>query len=177
MTPSPLSEWENFYVIVGSAAAGLTGLTFVVISITAEAQRQIVAGVRAFVTPTIVHFTVVLVLAAFLSAPHQGPLTLSVGFSSGGALGLLYVGSIVRGMHSVRQHYVPVAEDWVWHALVPGLAYACLLTMGLLVGRDLAGSLYGAAATSVALLLAGIHNAWDVAVWNSTHRAGRPRQD
>jgi len=30
MPKSPLAEWDNFYVIVGSAAAGLTGLTFVV---------------------------------------------------------------------------------------------------------------------------------------------------
>ena len=174
MAASPLADWENFYVIVGSAAGGLTGLTFVVISITAEAQRQIAAGVRAFVTPTIVHFSVVLALAAFLSAPHQSALTVGIGFMLGGALGVLYVGSIVRGMHTLRERYQPVGEDWAWNALVPGLAYACLLGMGIVAHHDLAASLYGAAATALALLFAGIHNAWDVAVWNSAQRGAGP---
>jgi len=32
MTESLLAEWDNFYVITGSASAGLAGLTFVVIA-------------------------------------------------------------------------------------------------------------------------------------------------
>ena len=38
---SPLTGWENFYVILGSAAAGLMGLTFVVIVLIAETGRSI----------------------------------------------------------------------------------------------------------------------------------------
>ena len=30
---SPLATWQNFYVIIGSAAATLTGLMFVVITL------------------------------------------------------------------------------------------------------------------------------------------------
>ena len=33
---SPLTAWENFYVIVGSSAGALTGLQFVVIVLGAE---------------------------------------------------------------------------------------------------------------------------------------------
>ena len=39
MAPSLLADWANFYVITGSAAAGLTGLTFVVIALASDAQR------------------------------------------------------------------------------------------------------------------------------------------
>lgn len=176
MTASPLTDWENFYVIVGPAAGGLTGLTFVVISLTAEAQRAIAVGVRAFVTPTIVHFTAVLTLAAFLSAPHQTALTVSIGFVSGGVRGLLYIAGVARGMLSLRKHCVPVGEDWLWNVLIPALAYGSLLAMGLIARRELAASLYGTACSALALLFAGIHNAWDVAVWNSIHRCGGPRQ-
>jgi hypothetical protein len=35
MDSSPLAGWDNFYVIAGSSAAGLTGLTFIVISLAA----------------------------------------------------------------------------------------------------------------------------------------------
>ena len=35
---SPLTQWESFYVIVGSSAGALTGLQFVVIALIAEAE-------------------------------------------------------------------------------------------------------------------------------------------
>src|SRR2546422_6384345 len=34
--PTPFSAWENFYVIIGSSAAALTGLQFVVVVLGAE---------------------------------------------------------------------------------------------------------------------------------------------
>jgi hypothetical protein len=79
MTTALLAEWDNFYVITGSSAAGLTGLTFVVIALSADAKRVNVSGLRTYVTPTIVHFGAVLALAAYLSMPHQGALSLSSG--------------------------------------------------------------------------------------------------
>src|SRR5919201_266926 len=39
-TVSPFAEWESFYVIVGSSAAALTGLQFVVIALVARRARQ-----------------------------------------------------------------------------------------------------------------------------------------
>jgi hypothetical protein len=120
MTTSLLAEWDNFYVITGSSAAGLTGLTFVVIALSADAKRVNETGLRAFVTPTIVHFGAVLALAAYLSMPHQTVLSLSLGLGAAGAAGILYVAVI--------------------------------------------------AAVSVLLMFIGIHNAWDVAVWNSVRK-------
>jgi hypothetical protein len=35
-----LAAWESFYVIVGSSAAALTGLQFVVMALLAESQRR-----------------------------------------------------------------------------------------------------------------------------------------
>src|SRR5438046_1395489 len=77
MDASPLAGWENFYVIIGSSAGGLTGLTFVVIALIRDAARVHPAGLHAFVTPTIVHFGAALALAAYLSMPHQTVPTLS----------------------------------------------------------------------------------------------------
>ena len=37
-TLPPLTEWESFYVILGSSAAALTGLMFVVIALGSEAR-------------------------------------------------------------------------------------------------------------------------------------------
>ena len=73
MDGAPLAGWDNFYVIVGSTAGGLTGLTFVVIALIRDSAQGVrPTGLGAFVTPTIVHFCGVLALAAFMSMPHQG---------------------------------------------------------------------------------------------------------
>ena len=65
-----LAEWDSFYVIVGSAAGGLIGLQFVVLTLIAAKPppRAEEAG-AAFATPTIVHFGTVLFLSAALRAP------------------------------------------------------------------------------------------------------------
>src|SRR6185437_9147750 len=71
MDASPLSGWENFYVIVGSSAGALIGLQFVVITLIADLPigRGAEQGAEAFATPTIVHFGTVLLLSAILNAP------------------------------------------------------------------------------------------------------------
>src|SRR5512136_3508402 len=101
MTQSVLADWGNFYVITGSAAAGLTGLTFVVIALASDAKRASEAGLRAYVTPTIVHFGAVLAASAFVTVPGQGAVSLSVGFGILGAAGLSYVGVVAHQMRRV----------------------------------------------------------------------------
>jgi len=62
---SELAQWSSFYVIVGSSAGALIGLQFVVLTLVAQrpSLRAPEAG-AAFATPSVVHFGVVLLLAA-----------------------------------------------------------------------------------------------------------------
>ena len=170
MALSVLDAWTNFYVITGSAGAGLTGLTFVVIALASDNQRASAVGLRAFVTPTIIHFGAVLALAAFLSMPHLSVTILSIGFGAGGIAGLIYVGSIARQVRRVAKSYVPVLEDWLGHAILPALAYGALFAMAFTIAHWPEQSLYVVAAVSLLLLFVGIHNCWDVAVWNTTKK-------
>jgi hypothetical protein len=167
MEDSPLAGWDNFYVIVGSAAAGLTGLTFVVIALVRDARRVQPNGLRAYVTPTIVHFTGVLGLAAFVSMPHQHLLTLSLGFGAGGLAGLSYTALIARGISSQRG-YEPVWEDWIWHVIAPCVSYGCLTGAAFTIWHWPRLSLYPVALAALLVLIAGIHNSWDIAVWMTT---------
>ena len=68
------SEWESFYVIVGSSAGALIGLQFVVITLMADTPtvRDMKRASSAFSTPNIVHFGAVLLLSAFVAAPWRG---------------------------------------------------------------------------------------------------------
>ncbi len=170
---SLLAGWEDFYVIVGSSAGGLTGLTFVVIALAADANRVRLGGLRAFVTPIVVHFGVVLALAAFLSMPHQSILALSAGFTAIAAFGLIWSIVIVVNMPKHGSEYLPVAEDWVWNVILPGLVYVLMLAMAYQVWHQVAFALYGMAVAALALLFIGIHNAWDIAVWMTLARSQR----
>ena len=165
MDQSLLAGWENFYVIVGSSAAGLTGITFVVIALVRDARRVQPTGLRGFVTPTIVHFGGVLALAAFLSMPHPQLLTLSVGFGAGGAAGIIYGLFIAHYIGGIASEYVAVREDWIFNVIVPTLAYLALLGMAFLLWERAQLALYGVALISLILLFVGIRNAWDIAVW------------
>src|SRR5256885_15057167 len=60
---TPFNAWESFYVIIGSSAAALTGLQFVVVVLGAEA-RSLGPEVGAFGTPTVVHLCAVLLMSA-----------------------------------------------------------------------------------------------------------------
>src|SRR5881296_2584001 len=94
---SPLSPWESFYVIVGSSAAALTGLQFVVMALVSSTQRR--AGnneVSTFSTPTIVHFTAALLIAAILSAPWRALWQPAIALGISGLLGLAYALDVTR---------------------------------------------------------------------------------
>ena len=176
MDATPLAGWDNFYVILGSSAGGLTGLTFVVIALLRESGQAVrPTGVGAFVTPTIVHFCGVLALAAFMSMPHQSAGTLSAGLALGGLAGVAYGCLVGVNMYRIglgATRYAPVREDWIWNVIVPTLGYAALVLMAALIReRLMREALYGVAVLALALLFIGIRNAWDLVVWISVSKA------
>jgi RsiW-degrading membrane proteinase PrsW (M82 family) len=160
---SPLEGWDNFYVILGSAAAALLGITFVVITLIAE-RRANPAGMSGYISPTVVHFGTVLGLSCFVSVPHQNVVGLSLGFGSSATVLLIYTGVITANMRRFAKDYVPVLEDWIWHVILPFVVYCALLAMAFLLWREPRESMYGIAAALLLLLFVGIHNSWDVAV-------------
>lgn len=73
----PLESWQTFYVIVGSAGGALTGIMFVVIALVSGRRTPGARdAARAFSSPTVVHFGVVMGLSAILSMPNHTPATL-----------------------------------------------------------------------------------------------------
>lgn len=175
-----LERWHNYYAIVGSAAAGLTGLQFVVIVLLAQLQA---AGsmlvIRAFGTPTVVHFCAALLLAAIVSAPWPVLHSVALGVGACGVAGVVYTIRVIR--HARRQtRYAPDAEDWVWYAVLPFLSYMTLVGAAILLRRHTAASLFAIAAVSLVLVFIGIHNAWDTVTYVVVQRwqkAERERAD
>src|SRR5712671_1739476 len=92
---SLLTSWESFYVIVGSSAAALTGLQFVVIVLGAEIGMLNPTALRAFGSPTIVHLSAALLISAILSAPWQAASSPAVCLAIFGVAGLGYLGLVL----------------------------------------------------------------------------------
>ena len=153
---------ESFYVITGSAAAALTGLTFVVITVMADLRaRGSGHGVAAFNTPTVVHFCAVLLLAATLSAPWPALDQAAIVIGLIGLAGAVYVLVVSRRL-SRFEDYHPDWEDWTYHACLPLVGYAALVVAAILLARAPIASLFAIATATLLLLFIGIHNAWDV---------------
>jgi len=171
---SPLAAWESFYVIIGSSAAALTGLQFVVIVLGAEVNALADATTtRAFGTPTIVHFCAVLLISAILSAPWAALTSAGVALGICGLVGVMYAVTVVR--HARRQtDYKPVLEDWIWHGALPIIAYVMLLVAVFPLRLHPGPSLFVIGGTAVLLLFIGIHNAWDAVIYIALERRRRP---
>ncbi len=158
-----LSEWATFYQVLGSASAALTGLQFITIALLADmpirGPGEAEAG-DAFATPTIVHFVSALFLALMGAAPWHRLAPAAVLFGFAGLAGLLYTVVVIRRIRSQRT-YQPVLEDWIFHTLLPTLAYAGLIVAAPLVRSHPAVTLIAVACAGPLLLVIGVHNAWD----------------
>jgi hypothetical protein len=159
---SPLNGWENFYVIVGSSAGALIGLQFVVMTLIAGrsvARGEAQAG-DAFSTPSVVHFGVVLLLSALLSAPWDGIGAVAIVWGGVGLSGIAYSVIVGRRMRA-QTVYKPVFEDWLCHVLLPLAAYAILATSAFAARSSARTALFLVGVAALLLLFIGIHNAWD----------------
>lgn len=163
---SSLEAWASFYVIVGSSAAALTGLQFVVMTLTADRVPVPNRGesISAFGTPNVVHFCAALLVASILTVPWSTLAPAGIAIAACGGLGVIYSTIVLK--RALRQRaYRPVFEDWLWHTLLPALAYATLLLGGVSLGRNFAGPLFFIGPAVLLLVYVGIHNAWDTVTY------------
>ena len=156
-----LAKWDSFYVIVGSSAGALIGLQFVVMTLIAERPvlRAGEAG-AAFGTPTIVHFSVVLLLSAVLQAPWQTLAQVAALCGAIGLGGMAYSVIVVR--HVRRQSvYEPDFLDWIYFVVLPLIGYVILVISAFATQPFATDALFGIGAGALLLLFTSIHNAWD----------------
>jgi hypothetical protein len=166
-----LAAWLNFYIIVGSSGAALTGLMFVVVTLIADlGESQASSGtLGAFGTPTIVHFCAALIVSAVLSAPWRAATSVAIAVGACGVVGLAYALNVIK--RARRQSiYRPVFEDWLWHTVLPVGAYATIAIAAVVLRRAPAPSLFAIGGAVLGLVLIGIHNAWDTLTYLAVAR-------
>jgi hypothetical protein len=164
---TPLTAWQNFYVIAGSSAGALIGLQFVTLSLIRDllATQTDFSGGHAFATPTVVHFSAVLGLSGLLCAPWDEVCVAAVLWGLVGGAGLLYTCIVIRRMRK-QSAYQPEFEDWLFHVFVPFTAYATPAVSAWAAPSHAHEALFGVAASALLLLFTGIHNTWDAVTYH-----------
>lgn len=159
----PLGAWSNLYLLTSAAAATLVGLLFVVITLAAERRPASDAKrIHIYLTPPVVYFAAVLLLAGALTFPTQSRLTAALCCCAGGAVGALYALSLLRA--PLRERFLARADAW-HYALLPAGAFGLLVGGGALIyASDPGAGLTTAGVAMLALLALGLRNSWAIAV-------------
>jgi hypothetical protein len=164
-----LAPWANFYMMTGSAAAALTGLMFVVITLIFGETRLTPTpeGIGTFSTPTVLHFCNALFVSAILVAPWHTIVIVAPLIGVLGLVGMAYICRLLIRQRSLTT-YKPDLEDWTWFTAAPFVAYAAIMCGGIGLHLMPSKALFVVGGAVVLLIFIGIRNSWDVVTFMAT---------
>jgi hypothetical protein len=171
----PLAEvvrpWHDFFALVGTASATLIGLLFVAASVGSgffSLERQF--AFRSFLSPTVVHFTCVLVACLIAISPLQSRMLFGDLIGADGLFGVVYAGVVWRRMVHHGISATIDLEDRIYYAALPAVGYTIMVAAGVaFIMRMELGCDVLAAAMGL-LTLVGIRNAWDITAFTAVRR-------
>jgi hypothetical protein len=167
------ATWQNFYLLVGGAAATLVGLMFVAVTFGANlVTPETSTTARSFLDPTFAHFVQVLFTACLIEIPTMTPLLLGIGLLGMAALRSVNLVGILRNMREAsRRHRDVEWSDWVSGGIVPALVYLTVATSGVafILGSSVAFTILVIA--TIVILMNGILGAWELMVWMAVARS------
>jgi hypothetical protein len=166
-------DWSDFYLLVGSAAAVLIGLVFIVVTLMRDRPRSsVLNGSRLYMGPVVLHMSFVLVLSGAALAPGIDAHPFAA------IVWIVALWGFVRALNSSlgifriwKQGGGEVHWSDVWYY---GFLPACLyLAMGVVAGalwKGVAWAPYGIAAVITGLVLLSIRNEYDLVTWLAPKR-------
>jgi hypothetical protein len=158
--------WDNYFLMMGSAGGGLIGLLFVVITLTAGFERdQAARGQALYMTPTMVHFAVVLSISAVAEIPRLSRFGFAGLSALALGLGLLNSARASVGIARPRQGAnAPHWSDLPLYGLVPAALYVLGLGFCVAISEHVEWAAPALATLLLVLLLVAIRNAWDLII-------------
>jgi hypothetical protein len=162
-----LRDWQNFYLLTGTAAATLMGLLFVAASISVgvtSTVRHAAATIRTFVTPILLSYAHVLLISCLAVMPLQNTLILGAVLVAQGSFSILLAAKVLWRMLVLHREEADLGH-WLWHCALPFLAGTLFVAtaLGFLQGQSLA--LAGLAITDLLYLTIGVRNSWTLTIW------------
>ena len=157
-------HWGEFFLLIGSAAAVLIGLIFVVISLMQDRSRSsVLSGSKLYMGPIVLGVSFVMALSAAALTPGLGRNCFAA------ITGTVAVWGLARGlMSSVGIRRLGGQVHWTdfwFYGVAPSALYAALGVAALAFWRDWPDAHYAVAAIITALLLLAIRNEWDLITW------------
>jgi hypothetical protein len=157
-------DWENYYLLIGSAAGALIGLMFVVTTLTAGIDASRVSrGAKVYITPIVFHFSVVLIVSAISAVPKIPLPAAGVLLASCAAIGIVYSAATTARLSRPGSEDPPNWSDKWFYGILPTVAYLGLAGAASAVWLGSGIASYAVGATMLVLLLIGIRNACDLA--------------
>jgi hypothetical protein len=156
-----LLSWQFFFTAVATAAATLTGLLFVSLSL----NRERLKAEKAELTLSIARnsfgdFLLVLMIALVFLVPHESPMGLIVSLLVLGIAG--GVGMISR--EARRYSTVKVSKQdiqWIIHRIgLPSIASLGLIYVSIAIAFGYYQAIFGLVGVIAALLVSACWNAW-----------------
>ena len=168
-----LSGWGNYFFLIGSAAAALIGLMFIVATLTSGREPgQLEQGKKLYTSPILCHLGVVLILSAAAVAPSMLPRWFGWLAILLAAAGMAYGTRIAIGIARAALAENFSGFDIFWYGLAPSLAYGALGMSGVAMVRGYPWSPSALAGSAMALLLVSIHNEWDLVTFLAPRSPG-----
>jgi hypothetical protein len=158
--------WNDFFFMIGSSAAALIGLMFVVVTLTAGRDREEVErGKRLYTSPIVFHLAVVLVLSGVAIIPDVTDILFGI---ISGCLGVLGLAVGLRSAIGIaRRPGAPEAAlfDTFWYGIAPAIIYVALGAAAFATFNEWHWGIAASAADLMALLLVSIHAEWDLVTY------------
>jgi hypothetical protein len=157
-------HWGEFFLLVGSAAAVLIGLIFVVISLMQDRSRSsVLAGSRLYMGPIVLGVSFALALSAAALTPGiERPAFAEIA----GAVALWGLVRAVMSTVGIARLKDQVHWTDVWfYGVIPTALYLGLGAVAVAFWRADWWAHYGLAVAITGLLLLAIRNEWDLITW------------
>ena len=165
--------WQTYYQMTGEAAATLTGLLFIVATLSAARPSSgLSQGLRLFTTPTVFHLASVLVISALAIAPGaegESPCAIMTAWTT---VSLIYVVATAVGLSRLKNptHWT----DFWFYGAAPAVIYLGLTGASAAAWGGVRHAAYLVALCLLALLALTIRNAWDLVTWLAPRRDEAP---
>lgn len=158
--------WETFYLLVGTSAAALVGVMFIVITLAADIEvEQVNRGTTIYQTPTVFHLGAIVGISALVSMPDHLLSAMAVVIIIVSVLGIAYSALTTQRMFETYEFYRATVPDRFFFGVLPG-AFYLLFGIGGIATWLMPGIAAEAVGTAILLLLlVSIRNAWDVATF------------
>ena len=158
--------WETFFLLLGTSAAALVGMMFVVTTLTAEiATERVDRGIIVYQNPIVFHLGAIVVASALAVVPDRLLVVVTVLLLALGLVGIGYSLRTLLRMLEPYEFYESTLADRALYGVVPCLLYALMAggAIAILLESEVAAE--AIAAATLGLLLVSIRNAWDVATF------------